>query len=187
LDRADINRLVESLLFVADGPVSLDDLAKALESDPTEVEGAVAGLVADSAFRGLRVVRSGRMVQMVTMPEASPAIERLLGLSSTTGLSRAALETLAIIAYRQPITRAEIAAIRGVNSDGVIRTLMARSLVASVGWLPQVGRPILLGTTFEFLRYFCIPSLDELPSLPELAEYAEDASLAAGQASPRSP
>ena len=179
MDAVVIDRLVESLLFVADGPVTLEELATALESDPPEVEQAVDRVAAGCAERGLRIVRSGRLVRMVTMPEASAAVERFLGLSSSTSLSRAALETLAIIAYRQPITRAEIAAIRGVNSDGVIRTLIARSLIASVGWLPQVGRPSLLGTTFEFLQYFCIPSLAELPSLPEIADYAEGASLAA--------
>ena len=165
---------MESLLFVADGPVKLEDLAKALKSDLTEVEQAVQSLIAASSQRGLRVVRSGRLVQMVTMPEASPAIECFLGLNPSGSLSSAALETLAIIAYRQPITRPEVAAIRGVNSDGVIRTLMARSLIESLGWLPQAGRPILLGTTFEFLRHFSIASLDELPSLPELADYAEN-------------
>jgi len=175
---AAIDRLVEALLFVADGPVSLDDLATALESDPAEIEEAVHSLVAASADRGLRIVRSGRMVQMVTMPEAGPAVERFLGLNIPSRLSHAALETLAIIAYRQPITRAEVAAIRGVNSDGVIRTLMAKSLVASVGWLPQAGRPTLLGTTFEFLRYFCIPSLDAIPPLPERADRAEGAQAA---------
>jgi segregation and condensation protein B len=109
---------------------------------------------------------------MVSSPEAAPAIERLLGLSHSAKLSSAALETLAIIAYRQPITRAQVEAIRGVNSDSVIRTLLARSLVVPVGQLEQAGRPELLGTTFEFLQYFGIRSLEELPSLPELEDYA---------------
>jgi len=180
LNTVDLERFVESLLFVADGPVSLEDLAKALKNDTQQVEQAVSSLIDASSERGLRVVRSGRLVQMVTMPEAGPAVERFLGLNPSSSLSSAALETLAIIAYRQPVTRAEVAAIRGVNSDGVIRTLMARSLVESIGWLPQAGRPILLGTTFEFLEYFAIASLDELPSLPGLPDYAQDPQRAPG-------
>ncbi|MHA1572719.1 MAG: SMC-Scp complex subunit ScpB, partial [Alphaproteobacteria bacterium] len=125
---------------------------------------------------GLHVTRVGTRVQLVTMPDAAPVVERFLGISRSGKLSGAALETLAIIAYRQPITRAQIEAIRGVNSDGVIRTLQAKALVAPVGRLEQAGRPILLGTTFEFLQYFGIQSLDELPSLPELEDFSQNAS-----------
>lgn len=164
---------MEALLFVADGPVALEDLARALESDSKAVRQTVERLTEASSGRGLRIVRAGSRVQMVTMPEAGPAVERFLGLNLSTRLSPAALETLAIIAYRQPITRPQIDALRGVNSDGVIRTLIARSLITPVGRLEQVGRPILLGTTFEFLQYFAIESLDELPSLPELEDYSE--------------
>ncbi|OGO06800.1 MAG: SMC-Scp complex subunit ScpB [Chloroflexi bacterium RBG_13_56_8] len=165
--------LIEALLFVADGPVALEDLARALESDTQTVRQIVERLTEDSSGRGLRIVHSGSRVQMTTMPEAAPVIEQFLGLDLSSKLSPAALETLAIIAYRQPITRPQIDDLRGVNSDGVIRTLMAKSLIASVGRLEQVGRPVLFGTTFEFLQYFGIKSLDELPSLPELEDYSE--------------
>jgi len=163
---------VEALLFVADGPTELQDLASALDVSVEEVAQAIAELQADESRRGLRVQMAGTSVQMVTMPEAADAVETFLGIGMGGKLSSAALETLAIIAYRQPITRARINAIRGVDSDGVIRTLVAKGLVEKVGVLEQVGRPLLYGTTFEFLEYFGIKSLDALPTLPELEEYA---------------
>jgi segregation and condensation protein B len=172
LENLSIDALLEALLFVADGPVSLDDLARALDVTPETLEEAVQRLIATGAQRGLRVAHVGRRLQMVTAPEAAPVIERFLGLANTGKLSAAALEALAIVAYRQPITRAQIEAIRGVNSDGVLRTLLARGLIAPVGRLEQAGRPVLYGTTFEFLQYFGIQSLDELPSLPELEDLA---------------
>ena len=124
-----LDNLVEALLFVADGPVSLQDLTQALECDLASVESAITRLTGALVERGLRIARIGAAVQMVTSPDASAAIERFLGAGGHTKLSPAALETLAVIAYRQPITRAQIEAIRGVNSDGVLRTLLARSLI----------------------------------------------------------
>jgi len=106
----------------------------------------------------------------VTAPEATAYIERFLGLSVSGKLSTAALETLGIIAYKQPITRPEIEAIRGVNSDGVLRTLLSKGLIEEVGRLDTVGHPIQYGTTFEFLKYFAIKGLDELPALQEESE-----------------
>jgi len=102
---------------------------------------------------------------LVSAPEAAPYVERFLGLSLSGKLSAAALETLAIIAYKQPITRPQIEAIRGVNSDGALRTLMSKGLIEEVGRLDSVGHPILFGTTFEFLQYFGLSSLSELPPL----------------------
>ncbi|MBC7236856.1 MAG: SMC-Scp complex subunit ScpB [Chloroflexi bacterium] len=170
MQESEIERGIEALLFVADGPASVEDLARALETEPEVVEGAIHRLECSLRSRGLRIVRMGRRVQMVTAPDMAPLIERFLGISSASKLSSAALETLAIIAYRQPVTRAQVEAIRGVNSDGVIRTLLARSLIQVVGHLEQAGRPELLGTTPEFLQYFGLCSLDELPPLPEPEE-----------------
>jgi segregation and condensation protein B len=109
---------------------------------------------------------------LVSAPELTNYIERFLGLSVAGKLSTAALETLAMIAYRQPITRPEIEAIRGVNSDGVLRTLISKGLVEEIGRLDTVGHPTLFGTTFEFLRYFGLESLKALPdlTLPEANE-----------------
>ena len=165
----DIENLIEALLFVADGPVSLEDLAQAAGCDRDTIDRATQRLSEVLAIQGLRIVRVGSRVQMVTAPEAGPVIERFLGLNISAKLSAAALETLAIVAYRQPITRAQIEGIRGANSDGVLRTLLARSLISPVGRLEQVGRPVLFGTTFEFLHCFGIQSLDELPSYAQAA------------------
>jgi len=159
--------LLESLLFVAEGPVTLEQLAHALEVETVQVEQALGELADRYNGRGLRLQRQGKQVQLVTAPEAAPYIERLLGLELSDRLSAAALETLAIIAYRQPVTRAQIEAVRGVNCDSVLRTLLHRGLIEPVGRLEQAGRPILYGTTFEFLRYFGLSDLSELPPLKE--------------------
>ena len=115
----------------------------------------------------MRLQRSGNRVQLVTAPELAPSVERFLGLEARARLSRAALETLAIIAYRQPITRPKIESIRGVGSDSVLRTLLSVGLIEEVGRAPTVGRPILYSTTFEFLQHFGLRSLEELPALDE--------------------
>lgn len=162
--------LLESLLFVAESPVTIDDLAKVLEIEPAEVESLLDALEEDYLDRGIRLQRHGDRVQMVSAPEAAEAVEKFLGVESSGRLSSAALETLAIIAYRQPITRAQIEAIRGVNSDGVIRTLLRYGLIEEVGRLETVGRPLLYGTTFAFLQRFGLRSLDDLPPLDHLAE-----------------
>jgi segregation and condensation protein B len=104
-------------------------------------------------------------VQLVSAPEATSYIQAFLGLELTGRLTQPALETLAIIAYRQPVTRAALEAIRGVSCDGVLRTLVSRGVAEEVGRLDQAGRPILYGTTFEFLQYFGLKSLDDLPPL----------------------
>lgn len=156
---------LESLLFVTDGPVSIGRLADALGTTAARVEGALATLESAYAERGLRLQWMGREVQLVTAPEAAASVERLLGLETKMRFSRAALETLAIVAYRQPVTRPEIEAIRGVGSDSVIRTLLSAGLVEERGRAPTVGRPVLFGTTFEFLQHFGLRSIEELPPL----------------------
>jgi segregation and condensation protein B len=104
-------------------------------------------------------------VQLVTASEVTKYVQILLGLSNTSKLSTPALETLAIVAYRQPITRSEIEAIRGVNSDSVLRTLLSRGIIEEAGRLDTVGHPALFGTTFEFLRFLGLENLDQLPVL----------------------
>ncbi|MFQ5612599.1 MAG: SMC-Scp complex subunit ScpB [Anaerolineae bacterium] len=160
-----IAAIVESLLFVADEPVTLQQLAAAIQCRPKEVETALDRLQEACQTRGLRLQRLGAKVQLVTAPEAAAYIERFLGLSFSSRLSTPALETLAIIAYRQPVTRPEIEGIRGVNSDGVLRTLLSKGLIEEVGRLETVGRPMLFGTTFQFLQYFGLSDLDQLPPL----------------------
>lgn len=143
------------------------DLGAILDVDSGTAQAAVHRLALACAQRGVRITQLGNRVQMVSAPDASAYVERFLGAGPPSKLSPAALETLAIVAYRQPITRAKVEAIRGVNCDAVMRTLLAKSLVTPVGRLDQAGRPVLFGTTFEFLGYLGIASLDELPPLPE--------------------
>jgi segregation and condensation protein B len=165
LDVRELVSIVESLLFVADTPLSLRQLADIVSCDLQTMEAALHQLAQDRNGGGVRLQRHGEQVQLVTCAEAMPYVERLLGLNQASRLSSAALETLAIVAYRQPVTRAEVEAIRGVGSDGVLRTLLGRGLVKEVGRQETVGRPVLLGTTFEFLQYFGLEALEELPPL----------------------
>ena len=161
----ELEALVESLLFVADRPVTVRQLARSLEVSEGAVEEALAAL--DEATlqgrRGLRLQRQGDRVQLVTASDTASYVQRFLGLELSGPLSQAALEALAIVAYRQPVTRTQVEAIRGVNSESVLRTLVGRGLIEDVGRLEQVGRPILYGTTFEFLQQFGLRSPDELP------------------------
>lgn len=163
----EIKSLVESLLFVADEPVAVERLASAIGVDHKAIEDALRELSEEYEQRGLRLQRKRGWVQMITAPEASPHIERFLGLELTSRLSAPALETLAIVAYQQPVTRAGVEAVRGVNCDSVLRTLVSKGLVEAVGRLSQAGRPIVYGTTFEFLQYFGLQDLAELPPLDE--------------------
>lgn len=160
-----IKSLVESLLFVADEPVQIEHLASVLQTSLEQVEEALRNLNQEYVQRGLRLQRKRQRVQMVTAPEAADYVRTFLGLELSAKLSPAALETLAIVAYRQPVTRAQIEAIRGVNSDSVLRTLINRGLVEEQGRLEQAGRPIIYGTTFDFLQQFGLSGLEQLPSL----------------------
>jgi segregation and condensation protein B len=170
----ELKSLVESLLFVADSPVSVHDIAQALEVEVDEVESALQYLDDEYEDRGIRLQRRGQEVQLVSAPEAGAQIERFLGLEISGRLSVAALETLSIVAYRQPVTRAEVEAIRGVHSDGVLRSLVRRGLIEQLGRAPTVGRPNLFGTTFEFLQQFGLQELSELPDWEKLGrELAE--------------
>jgi segregation and condensation protein B len=169
---------LEALLFVADGPTPLGNLAVVLQTTPDVIDGALAELGATLAARGLRVQRMADRVQLVTAPQAARLVEEFLGLQSTVRLSPAALETLAIMAYKQPLTRPALEALRGVNCDAVLKTLLSRGLIEEVGRTEGVGRPILYGTTFLFLQHFGLESLAELPHL-DLGEPAPpDAELA---------
>ena len=167
--------LLESLLYVAPQPVSVANLAAALDRPLEEIEEALGTLASSYDLRGLRVQRQRNRVQLVTAPQAAPYIERFLGLDLTTRLSPAALETLAISAYRQPVTRAQIDELRGVNSDGVVRTLLHYGLVEQLERLEQAGRPFTYGTTFEFLQYFGLQGLEQLPPLEPEDQGAEAA------------
>ncbi len=165
--------LIESVLFVADRPIAVRDLSRALEVDKQTTETALEDLGSVLALRGVRLQRSNGCVRMVTAPESAAVVQRFLGLDSWSRLSQAALEVLAIIAYRQPITRPEIEGLRGVDSETPLRTLMARELVAPVGRRNTVGHPFEYATTFRFLEYFGLSSLSDLPPLESFTAHEE--------------
>lgn len=164
----DLLNLLEALLFVAPGAVPPAQLASALELPVKEVEDGLRTLEAQLFTRGVRLQWHMGRVQLTTAPEVAPLVERFLGLGATSRLSRAALETLAIIAYQQPVTRPEIDAIRGVNSDGVLKSLLSKGLIQEAGRAERPGRPILYHTTSDFLGHFGLSSLTELPPLAPL-------------------
>ncbi|MCB9079833.1 MAG: SMC-Scp complex subunit ScpB [Anaerolineaceae bacterium] len=165
LNQQQIAKIIEGLLFVASEPVSIKYLSSVIDCAEAQIEAGLDLLKASGSERGIRLQRQGSKVQLVSAPELTDYVERFLGVTGAGKFSTPALETLAIIAYRQPITRPEIEAIRGVNSDGVLRTLISKGLVEEVGRLDSVGHPSLFATTFEFLRYFGLNDIDELPEL----------------------
>lgn len=160
---------LEALLFVAPGAVTPAQLASALDKPVSEIERGLTELEAEyntpGLERGLRIQRHRGRIQLTTAPQTAQAIERLLGLEMNTRLSRAAFEALAIIMYRQPVTRPQIDAVRGVNSDGVLKSLLQKGLIQEIGRAEAPGRPILYSVTTEFLQYFGLNSLEELPPL----------------------
>jgi segregation and condensation protein B len=160
-----LSALLESLLFVADGPAPIAHFAQALDASPRAIEAALEELEALYQHRGLRLQRDKDRVQLTTAPRAAEAVEKFLGLESIQRLSRPAVETLSIIAYQQPVTRPQIESIRGVNSDGVIKSLLTKGLIEEVGRTEGPGRPVLYETTPAFLQHFGLASLKELPPL----------------------
>ncbi len=161
-----LSQALECLLFVATEPVPMKTLVEVLREEEAQLQSALCLLEERLQSSGLQVVQVAGGYQLCTRPEFAEVVARYLQ-PQPTKLSRAALETVAIIAYRQPITLPEIEAIRGVQSDGVVRTLLQRGLIQEVGRKQTAGRPVLYGTTPQFLHYFGLNSLDELPELEE--------------------
>jgi len=161
---------LEALLFVAPEPVTTTQLATALDVASSVIERGLNELDADLATRGLRLQRNAGRFQLTTAPQLAELIERFLGLEATTHLSRAALETLAIIAYQQPVTRPQIDSIRGVNSDSMMKSLLNKGLILETGRADGPGRPILYSTTPEFLQHFGLNSILEMPPLAKPEE-----------------
>jgi segregation and condensation protein B len=174
--QADLSPLgiLEALLFISEAPLSLERIEELLDGcSKAEVSRLLADLHEQcrQPERGIIVSEVAGGYRLTTKPEAAPWIQRLRG-SKPARLSRAALETLALIAYKQPITKLEIEAIRGVMVDGVLKTLVERDLVRILGRKPEVGRPILYGTSRSFLEYFGFKDLSELPTLKEIEALA---------------
>lgn len=172
MEREDIRSIVESLLFVADGPLTIQRLGEVLEgAEKEDVRSILDELQAEleNSRRGVRLVEVAGGYQLRTAKVNADWVKKFLG-GRPARMGRATLETLAIIAYRQPITRAEIEAIRGVDVDGVINTLLDRSLIRAVARKDVPGRPFLYGTTPEFLQLFNLKDLTHLPTLKEMEE-----------------
>ena len=160
-----LSALVEAILFVTPEPISAKQIANLLDLSPREIKNAFSELEQLYINRGIRLQMHKNKVQITSAPEAASVLEDMLNLETTSTLSQAALETLSIIAYQQPITRPQIDSIRGVNSDGVLRTLLNKGLIDDVGRTDGPGRPILYSTTTEFLKHFGLGSYEELPPL----------------------
>ena len=166
---------IESILFVSGRPLEYSELRKLLDIDADALDDGLETLARqlESHERGIRLQRLGMQVQLVTAPENARYIAALLGLPMTAKLTNAALETLSVIGYRQPITRAQIEAVRGVNSDRALLSLIQHGLVAEIGRAQTVGRPALFATTPEFLQQFGLTNLDQLPQPAIVAEPSE--------------
>jgi segregation and condensation protein B len=201
-----LSRVLEALLFASDKPMSAPECVKYLRGavdsaagDETvaalaktnidEVAGAMRELGEDYAAqeRGFRLVESAAGWKVVTTPDAAPWVQQLFPENRPARLSPSALETLAIVAYRQPLNRADIEAVRGVNVDGVMQTLVERGLIRITGRAELPGRPLLYGTTEFFLEHFGLRSLDELPNCAELRRVELPVSGEAGELQPDLP
>jgi len=167
--------IIEALLFVSDRSLSLDEIKAVLETDKTVIVAGINELKKEyqnnHSFR-VREVAGG--YQLVTDPEYSSWLRKLFQSGRKERLSRAALETVAIVAYKQPVTKPEVAQIRGVDVDGVMKKLLEKGLVRIAGRKKVVGRPLLYATTKRFLEYFGLNSLKELPPLDELVEMEQE-------------
>lgn len=164
-----LRNVIEAILFVAGEPVAVADLVRALEAPELSVVSAIDQLEKqyDEEKRGFRLKRFGGHIQLATREDYAPYIERLLQPVQKQSLSQAALETLAVVAYRQPVTRLDVEAVRGVKCDYSLQSLMNKALIEELGRKETLGRPILYGTTDKFLSHFGLRSLSELPAPPE--------------------
>jgi len=158
---------LEALLFAVGRPATPVELAAALEVPRAVVAEALPRLREQLRTRGVRIQEHEGEWQMSSAPEAARAVERLAGLPAPQRLSPAALEALSVVAYRRPVTRAQVEAVRGVDCSGVLAGLLSRGLIEEAGRAESPGRPILYTTSFEFLRLFGLDSLDQLPPFPE--------------------
>ncbi len=162
--------IIESLLFVTGEPLSIREIGTIIRCNERETLEIVKEMEKDykNRSRGIKLISSNKMLQLVTKPNNSEYVQRLLKTNVRQSLSQAALETLSIIAYKQPITRVAIDEIRGVKSDRAIYTLLEKSIIKECGRLEVPGRPILYSTTEEFIKYFGLDSMDSIPSLEDI-------------------
>jgi len=176
MEKGMIKKIIEALFFVSEKPITLENLRQALDGlDDTEITGAIEELREDYTREGhsFNIAELAGGYQIVTNPEFAPWIGKLFK-QEESRLSNPALETLAIIAYKQPLTRSEIEKIRGVNVEGVLKTLLEKNLIRIRGRKDAPGKPIAYGTTDEFLKHFGLKGLEQLPLLKEFSEHDLD-------------
>lgn len=167
--------VIESLLFVSGEPIKLKEIASIIECSDDYTKRLLGELIEkyEDENRGIRLICINNQYQLVTKPENSIYVQKLLKTNTKQTLSQASLETLAIIAYKQPITRIEVDEIRGVKSDSAIQTLVEKNLIKESGRLEVIGRPILYSTTEEFLKHFALESINGMPSLESFDEHED--------------
>ena len=170
----EIPQILEAILFVAGEPVAVADLAQALEVSEMEIMHAVEALERECERRGVTVRRYGDHLRMETRAEYAPYVERLLQPVQRQTLSQTAMETLAVIAYRQPVTKGEVEQVRGVKCDYSVQSLLHKGLIREAGRKEALGRPILYATTDRFLEHFGISDIRELPPLPDAQEKVDE-------------
>lgn len=174
-ENVSLDAVIEALLFVTPQPVTVQQLAAGTEQTSQAIENSLRILRARyENSGGLALQEHKGKYQITTKPSIGGVIEKFLGLQATSRLSRAGIESLAIIAYKQPVTRPQLDEIRGVNSDGVLKSLLSKGLIEETGRADGPGRPIIYGTTNEFLQYFGLNSLQDLPPLELGNEQADE-------------
>ena len=175
MDIPELAHVIEAILFVAGEPVNVKEIQRALEVTEDQTRQAIDALESDYSYhrRGITLKRFGQHIQLSTRAEYAPYVERLLQPIQKQSLSQSALETLAVVAYKQPVTRLEIEAVRGVKCDYSVQSLVNKGLIEEVGRKEALGRPILYGTTDKFLQHFGMETLADLPSVEALSPEGE--------------
>ncbi|MEW6101205.1 MAG: SMC-Scp complex subunit ScpB [Candidatus Omnitrophota bacterium] len=185
MSQDNVKNIIEALLFASDKPLVIDQIKESLGGlDASLVRGVIEDLKSEyeTNGRGIRVAEIAGGFQMITSPEAGPFLKKLFKIKRVERLSRQALETLAIVAYKQPVTRLEIESLRSVNADGVMKSLMDKNLIRISGRKKAPGRPFVFGTTRQFLEYFGLKSLDDLPKIEEFSNLQIKGELLEGAA-----
>lgn len=172
MDKNEVFGAIEAILFASGNPVEIDRIVRALELDTATVTKCIDELIEmySTPQKGLKIIKLNKNVQMCTNKEYGAYVRKVMDMKKNTPLSQAAMEVLAVVAYNQPVTKAFVEQIRGVDCSGVIGSLCVKGLIEEKGRLELPGRPLLYGTTDHFLRCFSIENLDELPPLPDSKE-----------------
>lgn len=176
MDIREMKSIIEALLFTWGDPLELKDISKILDVSRRDIKLILQEMIEDFDYnrRGLKIIRVDDAYQLSTRPEHYDYVKKLNPIYDKKDLSNPALETLSIIAYKQPVIKSDIEHLRGVKSDSVIKTLLERKLIEETGRLDRIGRPIIYGTTDEFLRAFGLETLDELPQIKGYDEVMRD-------------